>query len=199
MKISIFAGDITDAPAEALCTSTNPRLSLVMGTGASVRARGGFEILRECERIVEAERQTSGKAELPPGSVHVTTAGALPAKIVIHCVASGAGHRTSEAIVAACVTGALARAAEAGCRSIALPLFGTGHASFPLDRSTRAIIAALAAAPTAVEQAWIVAQDEEVAGEVRAIVRSSLPGVDPEVIRSPSAGSGPASFWDDEE
>jgi len=35
MRISIFAGDICDVPAEALCTSTNPRLSLAMGTGAA--------------------------------------------------------------------------------------------------------------------------------------------------------------------
>ena len=33
MKTTIFTGDITDAPADAICTSTNPRLSLVMGTG----------------------------------------------------------------------------------------------------------------------------------------------------------------------
>jgi O-acetyl-ADP-ribose deacetylase (regulator of RNase III) len=54
MRISIFAGDICDVQAEALCTSTNPRLSLAMGTGGSIRGRGGYEILRECEAIVAA-------------------------------------------------------------------------------------------------------------------------------------------------
>ena len=70
MKITIFEGDITEAPAEAVCTSTNPRLSLMMGTGSSVRERGGFTVLRACEEIVAA----SGSHALPVGSVHVTTA-----------------------------------------------------------------------------------------------------------------------------
>ena len=64
MNVSIFAGDITDAPADAICTSTNPRLSLMMGTGGAVRERGGFGVLRECEAIV------AGSPPLRAGSVH---------------------------------------------------------------------------------------------------------------------------------
>ena len=97
MRISIFAGDVSDAPAEALCTSTNPRLSLVMGTGASIRGRGGFEILRACKAIVKAEFVRTGNHGLSAGSVHTTTAGQLPAKAVIHCVASDAAHHSSAA------------------------------------------------------------------------------------------------------
>src|SRR5450432_422724 len=82
MKISVFAGDLCDVEAEALCTSTNPRLSLAMGSGGSVRDRGGYQILRECEEIVEAEFRRSGLRSLPAGSAHVTTSGDLPAKII---------------------------------------------------------------------------------------------------------------------
>jgi len=50
MRISLFSGDLCDVEAEALCTSTNPRLSLAMGTGGSVRSRGGYEILDHCRQ-----------------------------------------------------------------------------------------------------------------------------------------------------
>ena len=63
---------VADAQADALCTSTNPRLTLVMGTGASVRSAGGFDILRQCEAIIAEE------GLLPPGAVRATTAGTLP-------------------------------------------------------------------------------------------------------------------------
>jgi O-acetyl-ADP-ribose deacetylase (regulator of RNase III) len=195
MKISIFAGDIADAPAEALCTSTNPRLSLVMGTGASIRARGGFSILRECEAIVEEAKVRTGRGELPPGSTHVTSAGTLPARIVVHCVASGAGHRTSADVIRACVAGALARAGAAGCSSIALPLFGTGHASFDLDESARVIAGALLDASAGVGQAWIVALDAGRADEVRLALRKAFPRLDVEVVRSASLEDGATSLW----
>ena len=35
MRVTVFAGDLCDVHAEALCTSTNPRLSLAMGTGVT--------------------------------------------------------------------------------------------------------------------------------------------------------------------
>ncbi len=119
MKISLFMGDLADAPAEALCTSTNPRLSLMMGTGGSVRDRGGFEVLRECEAIV-------GDKTLAPGSVVTTSAGRLPHKAIFHCVASDANHRSSAEIIRACVVNVLAAADERGCKSVAMPVFATG-------------------------------------------------------------------------
>lgn len=154
MNVTIFLGDIADAPAEAICTSTNPRLSLMMGTGASVRERGGFEVLRECEAIVEK----AGRP-LPPGSTHVTSAGKLPAKAIIHCVACNTHHLSSPDIVAVCVKNALARADELRCRSIALPVFGTGHARVKFDRAVTAIANVLRSATTSVEDVLIVIND----------------------------------------
>lgn len=95
MNLSIFVGDIADAPAEAICTSTNPRLSLMMGTGASVRERGGWDVMRACEKIVAG-------GPLPAGSAHATTAGTMRCKTLIHCVASDQSHMTSRAIIQAC-------------------------------------------------------------------------------------------------
>ncbi|HEY0592250.1 MAG TPA: macro domain-containing protein, partial [Thermoanaerobaculia bacterium] len=101
MKVSVLANDIAAARADAICTSTNPRLSLFSGTGGAVRAKGGWEIKRACEAILDREAAASGKRVLPLGSAHVTTAGSLAAKIAIHCVASNASHRSSEAVIRA--------------------------------------------------------------------------------------------------
>jgi O-acetyl-ADP-ribose deacetylase len=137
VRISLLAGDITDADTDAICTSTNPRLTLVMGTGAAVRGRGGFGILRACEEIVARE------GPLPPGAARVTTAGELPHKIAIHCVASDASHRSSEDVIASCTRNAIARAAESACRSVAMPVFGSGHARVPFARSLRVMVEVL--------------------------------------------------------
>src|SRR5436305_134622 len=117
MRVSIFAGDLCDVQAEALCTSTNPRLSLAMGTGGAVRSRGGYQILRECEAIVDAAHQL-GRRGLPAGSAHQTSAGELPVKLIMHCVASDEAHRTSAAIIALCVKNSLALADAAKCESV---------------------------------------------------------------------------------
>ena len=148
MDISIFGGDITDASADAICTSTNPRLSLMMGTGGAVRERGGFKVLRACEDI------TKGKA-LPPGSAHATTAGALPFKIAIHCVASNETHMTSAAIIRACVWNALACAGEHGCSRVVMPVFGSGHARFKFDQALETMIDALRTAKSEVKSVLI--------------------------------------------
>jgi O-acetyl-ADP-ribose deacetylase (regulator of RNase III) len=170
MNVSIFVGDIADAPAEAICTSTNPRLSLMMGTGASVRERGGFEVLRECEAIVAA----AGRP-LPPGSTHVTSAGKLPAKVIIHCVACDTHHLSSPDIVAVCVKNALARADEARCRSIALPVFATGHARVKFDRAIAAMADALRTAQTSVEEVLIVISDPARAEQAKRLLASPHP------------------------
>ena len=186
MKISIFAGDLCDVPAEALCTSTNPRLSLAMGTGGSVRGRGGYGILRECEAIVEA----AGK--LPVGSAHRTTAGELPAKMIIHCVASDDAHRSSAGIIRDCVTNALALAA--GCESIAMPLFGTGHARFKIEDAVRVMAETLRDDAASVSRVFLVVYDADRADAAARIVRSVIPGAAIDVQRGP-AGEKPASMW----
>jgi O-acetyl-ADP-ribose deacetylase len=181
----IFAGDLTDAPAEVLCTSTNPRLTLVMGTGAAVRERGGYSILRECEAILSRWFEQSGRRELPPGSVHRTAAGSLPARMILHCVASDQVHRSSAPIIISCVERAMIEAKTAGCRSVALPLFGTGHARISLRLCVESILAALRRVGTEGMQVYLVAQDEETAGEVQRLAKSHAPDVDISIERGP--------------
>ena len=186
MKLSIFIGDIADAAADAVCTSTNPRLSLMMGSGASIRMRGGPAVLRACE----------SQPDLPPGAVHVTTAGKLPHKVAIHCVASDSAHRSSVSIVAACVRNALACADRAGCRSVAMPVFGTGHARLPFADAVRAMARAALETPTQVAEVKFVTNDEESAEELLTLLRELMPTVD--VERSPDLDEEPTGFWSEE-
>ena len=195
MKISIYTGDVSDAPAEALCTSTNPRLSLVMGTGASIRSRGGFEILRACEAIVDADAQSSGSRGLAAGSVHTTTAGQLPAKIVIHCVASDASHRSSATIIRSCVTGALDAADAAGCASVAMPLFGTGHARFKIENAVAAMAEALRDAITSVRDVIVVVHDPEYVSDAIRIIRSVIPNCEIDVADGPLNAAERRGLW----
>jgi O-acetyl-ADP-ribose deacetylase len=188
MKITVFAGDIADAPAEAICTSTNPGLTLVMGTGAAVRDRGGFEILRACEKLV-------ANGPLPLGSAHVTTAGKLDAKIVIHCVASDSTHHSSPDIVRACTKSALARAEEQSCRSIALPLFGSGHARLRLEASARTIAEVLRDVRTSVARIYVVAQESDDAEIVQRIVGEIIPGSAPALEVSDRAEAELPGGW----
>lgn len=169
MKVSILLGDLTEAAADAVCTSTNPRLSLMAGTGGAVRDRGGFEILRACEEIVEA---TGGGLRI--GSAHPTTAGKLPFKAIIHCVASNAVHLSSTEIVRLCVKNALACADSTGCRIVAMPVFATGHAGLKFDRAIAAMAEALDGAATEVERVIIVINEPDRAEAARRVMRKML-------------------------
>jgi O-acetyl-ADP-ribose deacetylase (regulator of RNase III) len=186
VRTSIFIGDITDALTEALCVSTNPRLSLVMGTGAAVRGRGGFGILRACEEIVRS------LGALPAGSVHGTTAGTLPHKLIIHCVASDTRHRSSDTIIEACVRNALACAEAAGSRSVAMPVFASGHARVKLAHALKVMAAAVRQSSSAIDHVVFVLRDPDQANEAQAIVSAAMGG-EVAVVRSPL--SEPPSFW----
>ena len=171
MEVSVFAGDIAEARADAVCTSTNPRLSLMMGTGGSVRERGGFEVLRACEALIEDEKKRTGRSVLPVGSAHLTTAGSLPFKAAIHCIASDATHHlSSPEIIRACVRNALKIADAKGFASLAMPVFATGHARVRFELALTTMLDALRTAHTKVRQVTIAVVDRERAGEAKKIV-----------------------------
>lgn len=171
VDVSVFTGDIADARADAVCTSTNPRLSLMMGTGGSIRERGGFEVLRACEAILDEEKRRSGRGYLPVGSAHVTTAGQLPFKAAIHCVASDATHHlSSPEVIRACVKNALRAADAKGFTSLAMPVFATGHARVRFELAMTTMAEALRDAHTNVQTVAIVVYDRERAEEAKKIV-----------------------------
>src|SRR5262249_53637345 len=68
-------------------------------------------------------------------------AGRLPARWVIHGAAMGQDLRTDADLVARATRSCLEVADELGCRSLALPAFGTGVGGFPLADCARIMVA----------------------------------------------------------
>jgi O-acetyl-ADP-ribose deacetylase (regulator of RNase III) len=135
-------------------------LSLQAGTGGAVRLRGGWAIQQACDRLVEAERLRSGRRFLPLGSVHLTTAGELPFRALLHCVAVDDFHASSAETIRACVTGALAVAEREGFDTLAMPVFATGNGRFPFASALVAMRHALDDYEgEGVERVWIAVRD----------------------------------------
>jgi O-acetyl-ADP-ribose deacetylase (regulator of RNase III) len=175
-EVSLFVGELAEAPAEVLCTSTNPKLSLLGGTGAAVIEGAGWGVRDEAAAIVQRAEATTGRAGLEIGTVHRTSAGRLPHAFLLHCVVSGPGHVVSAEAIRSCARGALAEAARAGRGSLAMPVFGAGHASFPFDRAVRAIAEELGGATAAVRRVVLVIFDEDRVQSARRILDEVLPG-----------------------
>ena len=144
LQVEVTVADLCDVEADGICTSTNPNLALMIGTGGAVRDRGGWVVQQECERLIADEHGRSGHRYFQPGTVHLTTAGQLPFRGVIHCVASDAFHATSAEVIRSCVLNAVALADERKWTTIAMPLFGTGHVAFPVEKSVAAVAGAVA-------------------------------------------------------
>jgi len=106
---------------------------------------------------VAAERNRTGASDLPVGFTCSMPGGRAPHRLIVHCVASDPAHRSSPDVVRRCVEGAVREAAGAGCATLALPVFGAGHATLPFDVSLEAMAEALRdAAPGAVREVLIV-------------------------------------------
>jgi len=157
LEVQLFVGELTDAPAEAICTSTNPRLSMGGGTGRSVLVETGWGLRRKLEELAVEEARRLGESELPVGFTCATPGGAVPHQLIVHCVASDALHHSSPEAARLCVEGALGEADRAGCESLALPVFGTGHADLDYGRAVQAMAEALRDAdPDAVRTVLLV-------------------------------------------
>lgn len=136
-------GDIAAVEADAIANAANDRLWMGAGVAGALRRAGGEEI----------EREAVGKGPIPLGTAVETTAGRLPARYVIHGAVMGQDLATDAGLVAHATRACLALADELGCRSLALPAFGTGVGGFPLDECARLMVAeARAFEPRALER-----------------------------------------------
>jgi O-acetyl-ADP-ribose deacetylase (regulator of RNase III) len=154
MHIELYVGEISTVPAEVVCTSTNPHLDLVLGTGGAIREAGGEVIQDECRAIIAREYERTGRRYLPQGAAVRTTAGTLPFRAVIHCVAIDAFHGSTPETIAACVRNALREAAalDPPPQAIAMPVFASGNGPFDFEQGLAIMLDELnksgAAAPT---------------------------------------------------
>lgn len=117
--------DITTLAVDAIVNAANTDLWMGGGVAGAIKRRGGEEIEREAVRL----------GPIGVGEAVVTTAGALPARAVIHAATMGPDLQTDETAIRRATRSALARGAERGFTSVALPALGTGVGGFSLERA----------------------------------------------------------------
>jgi O-acetyl-ADP-ribose deacetylase (regulator of RNase III) len=152
-RIVLLEGDITEQQVDAIVNAANSTLLGGGGVDGAIHRRGGPAILEEC-RNIRAEDWPEG---LPTGRAVATTAGALPARWVIHTV--GPVHSKREdrsALLASCHTESLRVADELGAVTIAFPAISTGVYGYPLDEAAPVAIEAVRTAETSVREVRFV-------------------------------------------
>jgi O-acetyl-ADP-ribose deacetylase (regulator of RNase III) len=117
---------------DAIVNAANSSLLGGGGVDGAIHRRGGPAILAECREL----RRTRYPAGLPTGAAVATTAGELPARVVIHTVGPIWG-RDSDAnvLLQSCYRQAIALADEQALQSIAFPAISTGVYGYPREQA----------------------------------------------------------------
>lgn len=124
LRLEARDGDIAAVEADAIANAANDRLWMGAGVAGAIKRAGGDEI----------EREAMAVGGIPLGTAIATTAGRLRARYVIHGAVMGQDLRTDSDLIRRTTRSCLELADELGCRSLALPAFGTGVGGFSLDR-----------------------------------------------------------------
>jgi O-acetyl-ADP-ribose deacetylase len=132
VRLEVVEGDITALEVDAIANAANDRLWMGSGVAGAIKRAGGEEI----------EREAVAQGPIPVGDAVATGAGRLAARYVIHGAVMGQDLRTDAELVSQTTRRCLEVADELGCRSLALPAFGTGVGGFPLDECARLMVEA---------------------------------------------------------
>jgi O-acetyl-ADP-ribose deacetylase len=130
--LEVIAADVTKLEVDAIANAANTELRHGGGVAGAISRAGGPEVQRESDE----------RAPIGLGEAVETTAGAMPARWVIHAATMELGGPTSGQVIERATRSTLARAEQLGCRSLALVAFGTGVGGFPLDEAARLMVGA---------------------------------------------------------
>jgi O-acetyl-ADP-ribose deacetylase (regulator of RNase III) len=130
VQIDVVAGDIAALDVDAVGNAANDHLWMGTGVAGALKRAGGDEI----------EREALAQGPIPVGTAVATSGGRLPARHVIHGAVMGQDLRTDAGLVARTTRACLELADELGCRSLALPAFGTGVGGLPLTECARVMV-----------------------------------------------------------
>jgi O-acetyl-ADP-ribose deacetylase (regulator of RNase III) len=132
-QTSVFQGDITQLPVDAIVNAAKNSLLGGGGVDGAIHRAAGPELLAEC-------RQLNGCAT---GEAKITKGYKLPAKWVIHTVGPvwHGGNQGEDEMLARCYRHSLTLAEQYQIKSIAFPAISTGVYGFPFERATRIAIA----------------------------------------------------------
>ncbi|MUL45192.1 O-acetyl-ADP-ribose deacetylase [Mycobacterium sp. CBMA293] len=160
-RITAVLGDITQQDVDAIVNAANNAMRGGGGVDGAIHRTGGPPILRDC-----IDRFPNG---LATGDAGWTTAGALPARWVIHTVGPNyaAGQRDPE-LLRSCYGRSLEVADELGVRSVAFPLISAGIYGWPLNDAIAIAIDTVAAAECAVTDVTFVAFDDDIFARISA-------------------------------
>lgn len=158
--IELVKGDITKVEVDAIVNAANSSLLGGGGVDGAIHRAGGAAILNECLKI----RSKQGGCRV--GEAVVTTAGNLPAKLVIHTVGPvwNGGKNNEEKLLSLAYTNSLKAALDHHIRSIAFPNISTGIYMFPKRRAAQIAIKAVTAFLTEsdkIERVVFVCYDDE--------------------------------------
>ncbi|QCX28478.1 O-acetyl-ADP-ribose deacetylase [Nocardioides jishulii] len=159
--VTLVRGDITTQAVDAVVNAANNRMRGGGGVDGAIHAAGGPEVLADCVR-----RFPDG---LATGDAGWTTAGAMPARWVIHTVGPDRrAGQTDPALLVSCYRRCLEVADELGARTVAFPLVSAGVYGWPLDDAARIAVETLRDTPSQVTEARLVAFGEAAAAAVNA-------------------------------
>ncbi|MCH7707359.1 MAG: macro domain-containing protein [Myxococcales bacterium] len=129
-SIVIQEGDITEQEVDAIVNAANSELVLGDGVAGAIREKGGPSIQEEC----------TAHGPVAVGEAAVTGAGNLATRFVIHAAGMPLGGSATAESIRLSVRSSLERAAERGCRSIAIPAIGAGLGGFPVQRCAEILL-----------------------------------------------------------
>lgn len=132
MHLEVVQADVTTLAVDAISNAANTELRHGGGVAAAIARAGGADLQRESRQ----------KAPIGLGEAVATTAGAMPARYVIHAATMELGGPTSADIITRATRSTLVKADKLGCATLALVAFGTGVGGFPLDEAARLMVGA---------------------------------------------------------
>jgi O-acetyl-ADP-ribose deacetylase (regulator of RNase III) len=126
-SIEILETDITALDVDAIANAANTELLHGGGVAAAISRAGGPQV----------DQESRERAPIGLGEAVETTAGAMPARWVIHAATMELGGPTGADIIRRATASTLRVAESLGARSLALVAFGTGVGGFPVDEAAR--------------------------------------------------------------
>lgn len=165
-RLILEQGDLTGAAVDAIVNAANERMLGGGGVDGAIHRAAGPDLVRACREVPEVRRGV----RCPTGEARITPGFRLPARHVIHTVGPVyEGASRSAPLLEAAHRSSLARANEAGLRTIAFPAISCGVFGYPLDEAAPIAIGAAREHAGALEEVrFVLFAEEAFAAFVRA-------------------------------